>query len=162
MRAFFCLLVSLASPASIAGLHAADIYKAGDAFEAFTTQDQHEKSYSFEPGVRTVIVAFTMGAGKDANRFFEKQPASFLADQHAIFVSSIYGMPAVGRFFALPKMRKYPHRILLADAEHFLDRYPKQEDKLTVFHLATDARIIAIDFVDPEKNLSAVFSSPAK
>ncbi|MGC4074655.1 MAG: hypothetical protein QM760_19570 [Nibricoccus sp.] len=162
MRAFFCPILAFFSLAVASASQAAEPYKVGDAFDPFTTQDQHEKSYTFEPGVRTVIVSFTMSAGKAANRFFEKQPSTFLADQQAIFVSNIYGMPSVGRFFALPKMKKYPHRILLADAEHFLDRYPKQEDKLTVFHLTPEAHITAIEFVDPEKNLPAIFSSPAK
>ncbi len=162
MRAFFCPALAILSLALASISSAAEPYKVGDAFESFTTQDQHEKSYTFEPGTRIVVVSFTMGVGKDANRFFEKQPATFLADQQAIFVSNNYGMPSVGRFFALPKMKKYPHRILLADAEHFLDRYPTQEDKLTVFRLAPDAKITAIEFVDPEKNLPAVFSSPAK
>ncbi len=162
MRAFFCSAFAILSLALASVSSAAELYKVGDIFESFTTQDQHEKSYTLEPAVRTVIVSFTMGVGKDANRFFEKQPATFLSDKQAIFLSNIYGMPSVGRFFALPKMKKYPHRILLADAEHFLDRYPKQEDKLTIFHLAPDTRITAIEFVDPEKNLPAVFPAPAK
>ncbi|ATC63442.1 hypothetical protein CMV30_05450 [Nibricoccus aquaticus] len=162
MRAFFCSAFAFVSLILADVSSATEPYKVGDLFESFTTQDQHEKSYTLEPTVRTIVVSFTMGVGKDANRFFEKQPATFLADQQSIFLSNIYGMPSVGRFFALPKMKKYPHRILLADSEHFLDRYPKQEDMLTVFRLAPDSKITAIEFVDPEKNLPAVFPAPAK
>jgi hypothetical protein len=158
MRVFFCLVLTVASLA-LSPVSAAELYKIGDVFAPFTTNDQHEKPYTFSPDVRLIVVSFTMGAGKDANRFFEKQPVSLFADHQAIFLSNIYGMPAVGRFFALPKMRKYPHRILLADAEHFLDRYPQQEDKLTVFRLDESARIIAIEFVDPEKGLPTVFAT---
>ncbi len=157
MRAFFCLLLTVATLA-VSSVSAAELYKVGDVFAPFTTNDQHEKPYTLSPDVRLIIVSFTMGAGKDANRFFEKQPLSLFADHQAVFLSNIYGMPAVGRFFALPKMRKYPHRILLADAENFLERYPQQEDKLTVFRLDASARITAIEFVDPEKGLPAVFA----
>ncbi len=162
MRAFFCLLLSLAAFGLTSTASAAESYKVGDAFDAFTTQDQHEKPYTFSPGSRLVLVSFTMSTGKDVNRFLEKQPAAFLDEHQALFLSNIYGMPSVGRFFALPKMKKYPHRILLADAEHFLDRYPRQDDKITVFRLDPDARITAIEFVDPEKKLADVFAAPAK
>lgn len=137
----------------------ADVYKPGDAFEGFSTKDQHDKAYSYEGGVRLVIVAFTMSPGKAANAFFEKQPADFLAKHHAVFISNIHGMPGIGRAFALPKMRKYPHRILLADAEHFLDRYPSQEDKLTVLSLDQAGKVTAIRFVDPAKELAGVFAA---
>jgi hypothetical protein len=158
MRAFFCLLIAFTS-LSLGAVPAAEPYKVGDAFDTFIANDQHEKAYTLSPDVRLIVVAFTMGAGKDANRFFEKQPAGFLSAHQAVFVSNIYGMPAVGRFFALPKMRKYPHRILLADAEHFFDRYPQQADKLTVFRLDSSAHISAIEFVDAGKDLPAVFAT---
>lgn len=135
----------------------AEPYKAGDALAAFTTKDQHGKEYTFAPGVKTVVIAFTMGVGKDTNRFLEKQPADFLETHGAIFIANIHGMPGIGRTFAMPKMRKYPHRILLADEEHFLDRYPKEDGKVTVLRLGAAGTITAIEFVDPEKNAAAAF-----
>ena len=140
---------------------AAASYQPGDKFEAFTTKDQHDKPFTYEGGARLVIVSFEMGSGKAANAFFEKQPASFLDAQHTVFIANIHGMPGIGRAFALPKMRKYPHRILLADAEGFLARYPEQEDKLTVLTLDEKGAITGIRFVDPKKELPAVFA-PAK
>jgi hypothetical protein len=65
-------------------------------------------------------------------------------------------MPGIGRTFALPKMRKYPHRIILADEEHFLDRYPTEDGKLTLFRLDDAGKITEIKFIDPEK-LGAAF-----
>ncbi len=157
MKILSALLLAL-----LAGTAAfADVYRVGDAFEAFATKDQHDKTYAYEGGARLVIVAFAMSPGKAANSFFEKQPADFLDKHQAVFISNIHGMPGIGRAFALPKMRKYPHRILLADAEHFLDRYPTQEDKLTVLSLDPAGKITAIRFVNPAKELAGVFA-PAK
>jgi hypothetical protein len=138
-----------------------ELYRIGDVFAPFTTKDQHEKRYTFERGVRVVIVSFEMGAGKAANAFFEKQPASFLDSHQAIFVSNIHGMPGIGRMFALPKMKKYPHRILLADAPDFLDRYPAKDDQLTVFTLDERGAITAIRHVNPKKDMATIFA-PAK
>jgi hypothetical protein len=144
---------------SVACAHAADLYKAGDTLVPFTVKDQHEQEFTFAPGPRTVIVSFSMGVGKDANGYFAKQPADFLAKNQTLFIANIYGMPAIGRFFALPKMKKYPHRILLGDDEHLLDRFPTQEGKLTVLRLDPSAKITAVEFVDAEKELPAIFAA---
>ena len=105
-----------------------------------------------------MIVAFEMGAGKAANAYLEKQPAAFLDTHKAIFISNIHGMPGIGRMFALPKMKKYPHRILLADEENFLARYPAQQDLLTVLSLDDMGVITAIRHVNPKKDMASIFA----
>jgi len=122
----------------------------GDPFPAFSVQDQHEVAYTLEPDVRFVIVSFDMSSGKATNKYLEKQGAEFLPANKAVFLSNIYGMPWVGRKFALPKMKKYPHRILLADSETLLDDFPQQEDRVTVLELDNDQKIVSINFWDPE------------
>ena len=154
---FLSALVFLLS-ISYAGAFAAEKYKVGDTFASFTTKDQHEKSYTYEGEARLVIVAFEMGAGKAANAYLEKQPAEFLDTHKAIFISNIHGMPGIGRMFALPKMKKYPHRILLADEENFLTRYPAQENLLTVLSLDDKGVITAIRHVNPKKDMASIFA----
>ena len=138
-------------------LTAAETYQVGDTFEAFTTKDQHEKDYAYAGGARLVLVAFEMGSGKAMNAYLAKQPAEFLEQHYAIFISNIYGMPGIGRMFALPKMKKYPHRILLADAEDFLRRYPSQEDRITALRLDTQGVITAIESFDPKQVPAQLF-----
>jgi hypothetical protein len=137
---------------------AAAKYRVGDALDPFTTKDQHGNAYAYDGSARLVIVAFAMGAGKAANAFFEKKPADFLSSHHAIFISNIHGMPGIGRAFALPKMKKYPHRILLADTADFLARYPAQEDMLTVLALDERGVITAIHHVNPKKEMDSIFA----
>lgn len=140
-------------------LFAADkaTYKAGDTIDSFTVNDQHEKSYTLEPGVETIVVSFDMGNGKKANAWFEKKDAGFLDKHHALYIANINGMPGIGRMFALPKMRKYPHRILLAETDEVLAHFPKQDDKLTVLHLDGAGKVESLEFVDPKDGLSTVF-----
>lgn len=133
-------------------------YQVGDTFAPFVTKDQHEKAYTYEGGARFVLVAFEMGTGKAANAFLEKQPADFLERNKAIFISNIHGMPGVARMFALPKMKKYPHRILLADADGFLAKYPEKPDHVTVLALDDKGIITSIRQVNPKKELSSVFA----
>ncbi len=126
------------------------VLAAGDTFPVITAQDQHEKPIAIEKGVRHVMVTFSMGVGKKANKYFAGKGAGFLPQNNAILVNDIHPMPGVGRVFALPKMRKYPHRILLADEEGLLDPFPQKDDMVTVFDLDADMRITAIRFWDPE------------
>ncbi len=133
-------------------------YKIGDTFAAFTVNDQHEKPYTFAPGPKMLLVSHVMSVGKDTNTYLAKQPATYLDDHGAIYLANIYGMPGVGRFFALPKMKKYPHRILLADDEHLLDRHPQKKNHLTLFRLDAAGKITAIEFIDPEKDLPGAFA----
>lgn len=130
-------------------LRAADVkkYAVGDSFAAFSTKDQHDKPFAYDGGARRVVVSFEMDTGKAANGFLEKQGADFLGRTQTLFIANIHGMPGIARTFAMPKMRKYPHRILLADAEDFLARYPEKENHLTVVTLDEKGVITDIGFV---------------
>lgn len=156
------LLVVWAFAWAAAGAATAEKYKVGDTFAAFSTKDQHDKPYTYEPGARLVIVSFEMGTGKAANTFFETKGAAFLGEQKAVFIANIYGMPGIARAFALPKMRKYPHRILLGDGADFLARYPEKEDFLTVLTLDGKGTITEIRHVNPKKEMATIFAVPAK
>lgn len=113
-------------------------------------QDQHEVTYALPEGVQHIAVAFTMSVGKSANQALAKKGAAYLPAQNAVFIANVYGMPAIGRFFAMPKMRKYPHRIMLADADGLLDDFPQKDDRVTVFDLDANGTIIAIRYWNPE------------
>jgi hypothetical protein len=136
-----------------------DLYEVGDKFVPFSINDQHENRVRVSPatGTKHLIISFTMGSGKDANRFFAEKGSTFLEEHEAKFLANIHGMPAVGRLFALPKMKKYPHRILLGDDEHLLDRIPIQKGKLTVLDFDRDNRISRIRFMDPKRDLADLF-----
>lgn len=135
----------------LAGNAFAEIIKIGEKVPAFTSKDQHGQSFEFKPGVRFLLIAFDMSTGKEANKSLEKKGGQFLQDKKAVFVSNIYGMPAIGRVFALPKMKRYPHRIILADDEKLLDPFPKEKDRVTVLSLDPAGTVTGIRYWDAEK-----------
>lgn len=111
----------------------ADVYKKGSKVSAFKANDQHGKAYEFEAAkTKFLLVSFDMETGKKANAALASQGADFLTNKKAVYVANIFGMPGVGRMFALPKMRKYPHRIILGDDANLLTSYPQQANKVTV------------------------------
>ena len=148
-RLILCLLL----PVFALSGYGADQLAAGDAFPRFEDSlDQHGEAYPLPEGTRYVAVAFTMSVGKAANRYLASQEADYLPEHDAVFVSNIHGMPAVGRFFAMPKMKKYAHRILLADAEGLLDALPQEDGRVTIFELTDDGSIRTIRFWDPDSD----------
>jgi len=128
---------------------AAEVLGQGDVFPITESVDQHDNKCVVSKDTRYVAVSFTMSDGKKANRYFEEKGKDFLPGNKAVFIANIHGMPGVARVFAMPKMRKYPHTIMLADEEGLLDPLPQQKDRITVFELDGENRILSISFWDP-------------
>jgi hypothetical protein len=141
-----CLLITFGfcTPGS-----AAEQLKAGDTVPAFQAKDQHDRPFTLSDEAGWLLISFDMGSGKAANGYFEKKGAAFLAEHKAVYLANIHGMPGVARMFALPKMRKYPHRIILADEEQLLDPFPREEDKVTVVKLGPARLVQSIRFWNP-------------
>lgn len=144
-------LFILALAVSSTAFAAAERLKPGDTVPAIEAKDQHEQPFKLGDDALWLLISFDMGTGKAANGYFEKQGAPYLPDHKAVYVANIHGMPGVGRMFALPKMRKYPHRIVLADDEHLLDVYPREDDRVTVIKLGPGRVVQSIAFWDPRK-----------
>lgn len=153
MKNKICLfLISLLF--AMTGLNAA--MQAGDAMPAITVKDQHEIDYTLEAGVRYLLVSFDMPTGKAANKFLDSKGAAYLPEHQAVYLSNIHGMPWIGRKFAIPKMQKYPHRILLADEpeESLLAQFPQKDRQVTVFQLDPSLKIVSVSFWDPDTKTS--------
>jgi len=111
----------------------ADVYQKGSKINGFEANDQHGNAYKFDSATtKYLLVSFDMETGKKANAALSAQGAEFLGKKKAVYVANIHGMPGIGRMFAMPKMRKYPHRIILGDDANLLTPYPQQAGKVTV------------------------------
>ena len=128
---------------------AAAVLAVGQVAPAFAGQDQHGKDYQFTNGPLFLLVAKDMTASKIANQRLADQGAGFLEKQQAVYVMDIHTMPGVARMFALPKLRKYPLRMLLVDSAETLAPFPAQPDRITVLVLTPERKIKAIHYWDP-------------
>jgi hypothetical protein len=90
-----------------------------------------------------------MGASKAANLKLAELGPGWLEKQGAVYVLDIHTMPAIARVFALPKMRKYPQRIILADAESLLAPFPRQPERVTVLVLTPAGKLKEIRYWNP-------------
>jgi len=121
----------------------------GDAVPAIAANDQHGVAFQFTNGVRFLLIATEMGCSKSANQKLAAAGAGFLEQHHAAYLVDIHTMPAVARVFALPKMRKYPQRIVLVDTADVLTAFPAQPGRVTVLALTPAGRVEKISFWNP-------------
>jgi len=154
IRTALSVVLLFCAPAGSALCAAETTLAVGGVVPAIEAKDQHEKEFKLSDDSEWLLISFDMGTGKAANGRLEKKGAAWLDDHKAVYVSNIHGMPGVGRMFALPKMRKYPHRIILADADGLLDGFPTSDGKVTVLKLKPGRVIDAISYWDPRKEES--------
>ena len=136
----------------------AEQLKVGDTVPAISAKDQHGTEFIFTNTVRALLVATEMAPAKAANLKLAQQGAGFLEKHQAAYLMDIHAMPAVARYFALPKMRKYPHRIVLIETEATLKVFPAKPDCVTVLTISSARRIEKIEYWSPaQESVSKYF-----
>lgn len=109
-------------------------YRVGESIVPLSLEDQFGKKHSMKTMPKTLILAFEKNAGMMANEYLASQEAGYLTRYKAALVADISQMPKfVAESFALPKIRKYAHPVLLIRDEEFGMKFPAEEDKLTIF-----------------------------
>lgn len=127
----------------------AGTYEKGDGVSSFTAADQHGKAFTFDPRAsRYLLVSHDMETGKKANAILSTLGKDHLDDRKAVYLANIFGMPGIGRAFAIPKMKKYSHRIILGDDSALIAKFPRQEGKVTVLKI-TGGKVAGISYWTP-------------
>jgi hypothetical protein len=112
-------------------------YEEGSKVEPFTSKDQHENAFTLKPEeTRFLLVSHDMETGKKANAVLTTVGPENLKRDKVVYLANIHGMPGVGRMFAMPKMRKYSHTIILGDDADLIAKFPVQAGKVSVLKLA--------------------------
>lgn len=108
-------------------------YKVGQSVMPLDLSDQFGKRVALKMMPKTLIMAFEKGTGATVNEYLTVQEKGYLAKNKAAFVADISQMPKfITESFALPKMRKYSHTVLLIQDEVQGLNFPYQENKITV------------------------------
>ena len=125
-------LALLVSACGIISAFAAPYEKGADV-EAFKAEDQYGTAFTFQPSAtKFLLVSHDMDTGKKANAALTALGKDHLPGKKAVYVANINGMPGIGRMFAIPKMKKYSHRIILGDDAALIAKFPQQAGKVTV------------------------------
>jgi hypothetical protein len=130
----------------ITSLNASD-YIIDGKLQTFTLPDQFEKTHTIDKSIRTIIVSFEKSTGADVNSFLNEHEPDYLQKHNAVFVANISEMPSlITKLFAMPKMKKYKHTILIINDEEN-HQFLYQEDKITVYTLDNGV-VSSIEYVD--------------
>lgn len=128
-------------------------YKVGQSVMPLDLNDQFGKRYTLKAMPKTLIMAFEKGTGMTVNEYLNTQEKGYLAKNKAAFVADISQMPKfITESFALPKMRKYNHTVLLIQDEEQGLNFPYQEDKITVMKFRGNF-LTKIDFISTADEL---------
>lgn len=131
-------------------------FKVHDTIAPFSLANQFDVKKSVGKNLKLLLVSFEKSTGAEVNQFLSKQPAGFLTQHQAAFIANISGMPMIiTKMFALPKMRGYPHQILLIYDENDT-RFMQKEGKTTLYKL-NNGVIQDITFITKEQ-LPQVFN----
>lgn len=140
---------------ALCGLLAAAPYKVGESVTPLSLNDQFGKRHSLKVMPKTLIMAFEKGSAAMVNDYLAAKEKGYLASHKAAFVAEISQMPRfITESFALPKMRKYPHTVLLIENEEQGLKYPYQEDKVTVMKFNGNF-LSGVSFVSTPQELKA-------
>lgn len=132
------------------GFAVAAPYASGSKVESFTAKDQHEQSFTLKPEeTRYLMVSHDMETGKKANSSLNALGKDYLGGKKAVYVANIHGMPGIGRMFAMPKMKKYVHRIILGDDANLIAKFPEEKGKVTVLKLS-GGKVSSVVYWSPE------------
>lgn len=128
----------------------------GDATPTFKINDQFEKAHTIAADTKTILVAADKGTSEILRDYFLTKEKGFLEANKAYYVADISGMPSlIAKFFALPKMKKYPFSILLVD-ENQTKEFTKKEGNITIYSVM-NGKISDIKYVKSAEELATVF-----
>lgn len=140
---------------SIAGF--AQTINIGDTLPTITLQDQFEKTHTVSPESKTILVAFDKDASDILKEFLLEKEGDFLTKNQTVYIGDISGMPSlISKFFAIPKMKKYPFSILFLDDKN-RDVFSKKEDMISVYTLV-DGKIKNLSHISTKEELAKVFN----
>lgn len=128
-------------------------YKVGQSVMPLDLSDQHGKRYTLKMMPKTLIMAFEKGTGATVNEYLTLQEKGYLAKNKAAFVADISQMPKfITESFALPKMRKYTHTVLLIQDEEQGLNFPAQDGKVTVMKFRGNF-LTKVEFIETAEQL---------
>lgn len=126
----------------------------GEKIPTFSINDQFEKAQMIPTTTKTIIVAGSKDASDVIKEYLLSLEGDSLTKNDAVYIADISGMPSlITKFFALPKMKKYPFKILLLD-ETNNTKFLMQEDKITIYEVENQL-VKDVKYITTKEELAA-------
>jgi len=161
MRSVLIALALFIAPPSLAQSETlSSPLQTGDAFPSLQLPDAFGNAYQLPyPGVRHVLFSADMDANDLMEQSFGELDKGDFTAAGLVYVADISGMPRlIARLFAIPSLRDYPFRVLLAREAEQLAMLPRQEGAVSVITLAGDGQVTKIEHLDDKAGLQALIT----
>lgn len=104
--------------------------------KAVTLPDQFETQTALDESTKWLVFSAEKDVSDQVNKAFEEMKITDIKFLNGIYVSDISKMPSmVTSMFALPKMKKYPFKIVLDQDGAPTSTWPKEKGKATLLVL---------------------------
>lgn len=134
-------------------------YTEGSALRPIELVDQFDERVVIKDFSKIAIVVFDREASDVVNTFLQTQSPEYLAKHEAFLIADISEMPGfVAQAFALPKMRKYPYKVLLIKDEEQGMLFPGEEHKITIMHINHN-KVKKISYITTANELKAILDA---
>lgn len=131
-------------------------YGVGMRVSSLDLSDQFGEKHPLKTMPKTLIMVFEKETAAAVNEYLVVQEKNYLSTHNSLLIADISQMPSfVAEAFALPKLRKLPHSVLLIRDEEEGLKFPAQEGKITVMKFADDT-ITSITFLSSIAELKEV------
>ena len=159
MKKLLLMVMLLIVSASVSMAEMAEI---GKPFPSYTLEDQFGQTNTLSTDTRFVIVASEKDVSGKVNDWLKPKAPDYLAAHKTEYVSDIEPMPGIiTTLFAMPKMKKYPFKLLLATEKSFAATYPKEKGRIALFVLDANQVLTDVRFVESPAEIEAVITAGA-
>lgn len=145
--------ISLLFLASLAWSKPLDI---NDTLPTIELLDQFGNSHTIDRNISKIIISFDKKSSVLANKFIsiKKDSVNYLNENNMAFIANITQMPAlITKLFAMPKMKKYKHTILLIDDKDN-NMFLTKKRHISIYHIA-NAKVKNITYIKGLEELNA-------
>jgi len=118
----------------------------GQTMPSYTLKDQFDTYHTLAAPTHAVVLSFEMEVSKMINAYLAGKGKDVFTEQHIDYISDIAPMPAlISKMFAVPKMKKYGHIVLLNRDDAFHTQFPVAKGKALIVLLDGDLKVTAIE-----------------
>jgi hypothetical protein len=127
----------------------------GDTLPDITLKDQFGNTHTIDKNISKIIITFDKKSSLLANKFIsmKKESSHYLSEHNMAFVANISKMPSlITKLFAMPKMKKYEHTILLINDDEN-DMFLSERKHISIYELK-DGKVKDIKYIRGIKELN--------
>ena len=127
----------------------------GESLKEFSLEDQYGVESKVDKSVRYHLFAKDKKASEFIEDAFKKVDKDYFSKKNLVYVADVSGMPGfVLSWFARPKMKKYPFKVLIGEKPEVTKSLPTKKDQVSLIFL-DNLKVLTIEYFENTKKLQS-------